>query len=219
MSDPFEQELAAVVQESSDAGAEAEASSSTAKGFVVNDHRFWKLNEEQIAAEDQKPRLPTYVEQLRQEVEQKDRQLRDYIAAYKKEVVEGLEKTKQRLERDSAARMEQLRGQIAGPMLEVLDALERSIAAAEASPTLGASLLQGVKMVQLLMVQKLQEVGLTRMQSLGQPFDPARHEAVAVTAAAAPTQDNTVVAELRTGFLLGERVLRAAQVQVAKLRQ
>jgi molecular chaperone GrpE len=216
MNDPIKQALADPPQQPAEAGAEA-AGLSTAKGFTVNDHRFWKLNEEQLAAEDQRPRAPTFIEQLQQQVEQKDKQLRDYIAAYKKEVVEGLEKTKQRLERDSAARLEQLRGQMAVPMLEVLDALERSITAAEASPSQTASLLEGVKRVQQLMVHKLQELGLARILAVGERFDPSRHEAVAVTVAADPAHDNTVVAELRTGFSLGERVLRAAQVQVAKL--
>jgi len=199
--------------------SEAEATEGARRGFTVTDHRFWKLSDEALQADEARPQQPTFIEQLQQSLEHKDKQLREYIAAYKREVGEGLEKTKQRLERDAAARVEQQRGQLALPMLEVLDALERSIAAGEAAPDNPAPLLQGIKMVHTLMVQKLQELGLARLAAPGQPFDPTRHEAVAVQTVSDPAQDGVVVAELRPGFALGERVLRAAQVRVGKLRQ
>jgi len=182
----------------------------------VTDRRFWAQGEGAPGDEPDRPRLPSYVEQLKHDLEEKDRQLREYIAAYKKEVGEGLEKTKQRLERDAAQRLEQLRGQLTLPLMEVLDVLERSLAAAEASPD-PAALRQGVKMVHLLMVQKLAELGLTRIPAVGARFDPTRHEAAAVAAVSDPAQDNVVLLELKPGFLLGERVIRPALVQVGKL--
>jgi molecular chaperone GrpE len=68
-------------------------------------------------------------------------------------------------------------------------------------------------------LRKLESVmereGLRRMETLGQPFDPNRHEAVA------EREDGSVpaghVAEVvQEGYLLGEAVLRAAQVVVAR---
>jgi molecular chaperone GrpE len=61
----------------------------------------------------------------------------------------------------------------------------------------------------------LEREGLRRMETLGQPFDPNRHEAVA------EREDGSVpaghVAEVvRDGFLLGDEVLRPAQVVVAR---
>lgn len=184
--------------------------------FTVNDRRFWTMEEQDLESEGTRPSQPSFVEQLERQLQDKDQQLREYIAAYKKEVVEGLEKTKERLERDASARIEQIRGQMAGPMIEVLEALERSILAAESGATAEA-VLQGVRMVHLLMVQKLQELGLQRVATVGQPFDPSCHEAVAVIPVSEPARDNTIVAELRPGFTLGERLVRAAQVQVGKL--
>jgi len=197
-------------------GAPPEEADPARAGFKVTDRRFWAQSEEERAAEAERPQLPTYVERLRQEAADKDRQLREYIAAYKKEVVEGLEKTKQRLERDAGQRVERKLGELATPMMEVLDTLERSIAAAESSRDY-AALVQGVKMVHLLMLQKLGELGLTRIETLGQPFDPLVHEAVAMVPVKDPARDRTVVGELRPGFRLGERVIRPAVVQVGKL--
>lgn len=184
-------------------------------GFTVNDRRFWATEsaEEESAAE--RAQAPTYVAQLQTDLAEKDRQLREYIAAYKQEVVEGLEKTKQRLERDAAQRLELLRGQLVEPMLEVLDALDRSLAAAATGSSLEA-LVRGVTMVRLLMLQKLQALGLQRMESVGQPFDPGRHEAVSVVQVTDPAQENRVIDEIQTGYTLGERLVRPAQVRVGK---
>ena len=184
-------------------------------GFKVSDRRFWNLAPEELEAEEDRPKLPSYVEQLRRDLEEKDRQLREYIAAYKREVVEGLEKTKQRLERDAAQRAETLRGQLAGPMLDVLDALERSLAVPPTADP--ATVLQGVRMVHLLMIQKLGELGLQRIATVGEPFDPTRHEAASVQGVTDPAQDRRVLLELKPGFTLGERVVRPALVQVGKL--
>lgn len=192
----------------------AEEPAAASSGFKVSDRRFWNLPPEELEAEAERPKLPSFVEQLRHDLEEKDRQLREYIAAYKREVVEGLEKTKQRLERDAAQRVELMRGQLAGPMLEVLDALERSFAVPPSADA--ATILKGVQMVHLLMVQKLGELGLQRIASVGEPFDPARHEAAGVQPVSDPAQDGRVVLELKPGFSLGERVVRPALVQVGK---
>ncbi len=186
------------------------------RGFTVKDRRFWNVSEEERAEEEQRSERPSYVEQLKKELEEKDLQLKDYIAAYKKEVVEGLEKTKERLERDSAMKQDQLRGQMATPMLEVLDALEMSISAGESRAADVSALIQGVKLVHQLMVQKLQELGLTRVETTGKAFDPTFCEAVAVVPVTDEAQHNIVMAELKPGFMLGERVVRPALVQVGK---
>jgi molecular chaperone GrpE len=187
-------------------------------GFTVTDRRFWAEGEDGGSAEPDKPRLPSYVEQLRSQVEEKDKQLREYIAAYKREVVEGLEKTKQRLERDAAQQKEHERGETARPMMDVLDALERSLAAAATAKDL-KSVVEGLRMVHLLMVQKLTELGLSRIETSGRPFDPAVHEAAAVIPVSDPALDRMVTAELRPGFLHGDRVVRPALVQVGRLQE
>jgi molecular chaperone GrpE len=201
-----------------DEAAEEERDQRERPAFTVKDRRFWNVDgDEREADESERPKLPSFVEHLKQQLEQKDKQLKDYIAAYKSEVVEGLEKTKQRLERDAEARLERQRGQLAEPMLEVLEALERSLVAAESGADAEA-LLQGVKMVHMLMLQKLQVLGLARLEVVGHPFDPSLHEAVAVVPVTDPAQDNLVINEIRAGFKLGEQLVRAALVQVGKLQ-
>jgi molecular chaperone GrpE len=196
---------------------EGDPLSQDAVGFKVNDRRFWQISEIELEDEPARSQLPTYVQQLKTELEEKNQTLQSYIAAYKKEVVENLEKTKERLERDATLRLEQLRGQLAEPMMEVMDALDRSLSAAAQSSNFEA-LLQGMKMVHLLMLQKLQEFGLQRIETVGKPFDPKVHEAVAVMPVTEEEKNNIILAEFRPGFTLGERLVRAALVQVGKVQ-
>jgi molecular chaperone GrpE len=185
-------------------------------GFKVFDRRFW-ADEPEAAAEGDEARsdAPAYVEQLEQKVKEKDEKLREYIAAYKREVGEKLEETKRRLERDTEQRIKALRGEFATPMLEVFEALERSLAAARDNADID-TLRQGLDMLAKLMVQKLAALGLERVPTDGALFDPQFHEAVAVAEVSDPNQHNHVVAEFSPGFSCDGRVVRPARVQVGK---
>jgi molecular chaperone GrpE len=63
---------------------------------------------------------------------------------------------------------------------------------------------------------KLEGFGVTRIESAGQPFDPALHEAISAVPAASPDQDGLVVGVVRHGYRIGDEVLRPASVAVAK---
>lgn len=95
-------------------------------------------------------------------------------------------------------------------LLPVLDNLDRALAAAAADDPLVA----GVKLVRSSFEQALARHGVKGFSALGQPFDPARHEALmqVPTADAAP---GTVVLEHARGFTLNERLVRPAMVGVA----
>jgi molecular chaperone GrpE len=95
-------------------------------------------------------------------------------------------------------------------LLPVLDNLDRALAAAAADDPL----VEGVKLVRSSFEQALSRHGVKGFSALGQPFDPARHEALmqVPTAEAAP---GTVVMEHARGFTLHERLVRPAMVGVA----
>lgn len=98
-------------------------------------------------------------------------------------------------------------------LLPVLDNLDRALAAAKADPS-AAAVVAGVELIQRELLRILEKFGVTSFTSVGAPFDPERHEAVArVQAAGQP--DMTVVSEIARGYLLGSRVLRPAMVAVA----
>ena len=94
--------------------------------------------------------------------------------------------------------------------LEVVDSLERALFMQPEDPVV-----QGLRAVLEQMEAVLARQGVTRMGAAGEPFDPERHEAVGVR----PTDevpDRTVVEVARSGYMLGDRVLRPAEVVVGR---
>ena len=107
------------------------------------------------------------------------------------------------------------RGRVAGKFLPVLDNLERALGYAEADP---ASVLTGLQAVREQALAVLGELGYPRQGEVGVPFDPLRHEVVAVVddPDAAP---GTVVNVVLPGYGRPDRQLRPAAVTVAGQRE
>lgn len=96
--------------------------------------------------------------------------------------------------------------------LPVADNLDRAIEHAEADPR---SIVEGVKAVRDQAVKILAELGYPRRDDTGEPFDPARHDAVA-SRPAGDVPPGTVVQVVRPGYGSHEHQLRPAQVVVAE---
>ena len=150
-------------------------------------------------------------------------QLRDALAAKTKEAEAGQDRYLRALAEFDNARKRAVRERedlvrnanehLIRDLLPVLDNLERALAAAKADPG-AASVAAGVELIQRDLLRTLEKFNVTSFSSVGAPFDPERHEAVArVPAAGQP--DMTVVGEIARGYLLSGRVLRPAMVTVA----
>lgn len=107
------------------------------------------------------------------------------------------------------------RARVAAAWLPVLDNLELALAHAEADPS---SVLEGVRSIRDQAVQMLAALGYPRDDATGVPFDPNRHEVVAVVDDPA-TEPNTVVRVLRPGYGESGHELRPAAVTVARARE
>ena len=75
--------------------------------------------------------------------------------------------------------------------------------------------LKGLEMTFRKLEEVLASVGVERVDALGQPFDPNFHEAIGSEESEDHPED-TVVAELRRGYRIHDRVLRPALVKVAR---
>lgn len=98
--------------------------------------------------------------------------------------------------------------------LPVADNLDRALdSASQHDPK---QVIEGVKLVQKMLEQTLAKHGVTGFSAVGQPFDPALHEALMQQESDLPP--NTVVSEMARGYKLNERLVRPAAVVVAKAR-
>jgi molecular chaperone GrpE len=94
----------------------------------------------------------------------------------------------------------------------VLDALDQALASGSSDDTF----YQGVAATSRLFTDALQDAGAQRIATLGERFDPTVHEAVETVSddAGADAAPGTIVRETRSGWRLGDRLLRPAQVVV-----
>jgi molecular chaperone GrpE len=99
-------------------------------------------------------------------------------------------------------------------LLPVLDALHGAASSLAADPA-AATFREGYELVERQLHEVLARHGVTPIEAVGKPFDPAQHEAVMlVDRADLPPQ--TVVDVVRPGFALNGRVVRPAHVTVSR---
>ena len=116
----------------------------------------------------------------------------------------------------SAKELEQRTRKLLESFLPVVDDLDRAIAAAKAHAE-SADVVEGLGLVRRSMLGRFGQLGVTHAPALGTPFDPQRHEAMALVPVTDPAQDGRVIDVMREGYLIGEDTLRPAGVAVGKL--
>jgi molecular chaperone GrpE len=104
--------------------------------------------------------------------------------------------------------------EFAAKVVAVMDDFGRAIASAETTKDF-TKFLEGVRLIEAQFQKVLADAGITPIETVGKPFDPAKHEAIMQEENAA-VPDGTIVEEFQRGFMLNDRVLRAARVKVAR---
>lgn len=95
--------------------------------------------------------------------------------------------------------------------LEVYDNLERAVQQAGGEENVHK---KGMEMIFHQLVAVLEKMGVTILDPMGEAFDPERHEAV-MHIDSEELGESVVSQVFQKGFLLGEKVIRFARVQVA----
>ncbi|HSG39473.1 MAG TPA: nucleotide exchange factor GrpE, partial [Thermoanaerobaculia bacterium] len=110
-------------------------------------------------------------------------------------------------------RQEQRRYALLEPLRELLTVADNLDLALSAQGS-AEDLKRGVEMIHRQMQELLRRFGAVEVPAVGQPFDPTLHEAVA-REESAEVKTPTVVAELRRGYKMHDRLLRPSMVKVA----
>ncbi len=125
----------------------------------------------------------------------------------------NLEPAKDRIRRESVRDAKRSKRELLCNLLEVVDNFDRAL---EAHLEEVGALAEGMRLVRKHFLGTMAGYGVHAMESLGEDFDPATHEAIS----AVPVQDaamhGKVVAEVQKGYLIEGEVLRPAKVAVGK---
>jgi molecular chaperone GrpE len=103
-------------------------------------------------------------------------------------------------------------------LLPVIDDLDRALAARPDVPGDSgstASYWRGLELIHRRALELLRKRGVEPFETVGRDFDPAWHEAIA-SEPAEGHRDGEITAEMSRGYRMGTRLLRAAQVKVAR---
>jgi molecular chaperone GrpE len=128
-----------------------------------------------------------------------------------------LENFRKRSEREKIEATVFAKSSVLLEFLPIADACERALKSFDTKQELPANLRQYQEGIELLQKQVLDAItrnGVVPVESEGKPFDPHLHEALSREETTAYKED-TVVKELRRGYMLKDKLLRPAQVIVA----
>ncbi len=100
-------------------------------------------------------------------------------------------------------------------LLEILPAVDSmEMALSHATEESGSAVIEGVTLTLTMLLSTLKKFGATPMESKGKVFDPAFHQAMTQVESSG-SAPNTVIDEYQKGYMLNDRLLRAALVSVA----
>jgi molecular chaperone GrpE len=138
------------------------------------------------------------------------RQAAEYLEQLQRMTAE-FDNARKRMVKDQTRAMEMASESLVSRLLDVLDEFQIAMMHGEQAPEF-APYLKGFELVYAKLYDTLRSEGLERIDALGQPFDPNRHEALMQTGEG---EDHPVVSEvLRDGYTFKGKVLRPAGVKV-----
>ena len=118
-----------------------------------------------------------------------------------------LENTRRRAVLDAESRARNRAISISEKILPVMDAINAALKLTPDDP--------GIQSMARAMESAFEQIGIKKIESLGQQLNPMHHNAIQVIDTPDSTP-NTIIDEMQAGYMLGDTVLRTAMVVVAK---
>jgi len=147
-------------------------------------------------------------------VQEENAELKDRLARRQAD----FENYRKRVERERSETYNRVVADVAAKLLGVSDNLKRALET-EASVEATESdefrhFLSGVDLIYKQLTGVLEAMGVKPIVAVGEKFNPHIHEAV-VTEATDEVEPDTIVQEIRTGYRLGDKLIRPALVKVS----
>ncbi|MFZ5449672.1 MAG: nucleotide exchange factor GrpE [Thermodesulfobacteriota bacterium] len=175
-------------------------------------------SQEPMAPEEQTepqvtPEIPSDPGELQKQLKDKTQEAEENYARLLR-LAADMENLKKRQEKERADLLLFANENLIKELLPVVDNLERALEHGRQAEAPEA-MLEGIDLVYQGFLKALAKFGVTPLESVGQPFDPAFHNAV-MQEETVELPDCSVIKELQKGYLLNQRLLRPAMVVVAR---
>jgi len=129
-----------------------------------------------------------------------------------------VQNVRRRLEAEKSQAAAYASASFARDMLAIKDHLERALAAVNdelRADKVASNFLAGIESTLRELEAVFARNGITRIESVGQPLDPHKHQAM-LEIPSEEAEPGTIVEEMQAGYMLKDRLLRPALVAVAK---
>ncbi len=153
------------------------------------------------------------LERLQQALAEAEERSKSHWGQYLRAVAD-LDNVRKRAQKDIEAANRYGLEKFAAELLPVRDSLELAVQNAEKAADI-RSLKQGQEATLQLLVKALEKLGIVTINPVGEPFDPARHEAM-LAQPSTTAEPNSVLQVVQPGYELNGRLLRPARVIVSK---
>jgi molecular chaperone GrpE len=153
------------------------------------------------------------LERLQQALAEAEERAKSHWGQYLRAVAD-LDNVRKRAAKDIESANRYGLEKFAQELLPVRDSLELAVQNADKASDIH-SLKQGQLATLQLLAKALEKLGITTINPAGEPFDPARHEAM-MAQPSSTAEPNSVLQVLQPGYELNGRVLRPARVIVSK---
>jgi len=156
------------------------------------------------------------IEQLKSELKNALEEVKEYKDKYLRTLAE-MDNQRKRMIRERDDFQKYANEKLILSILPVVDNFERAINAGENSNT-DKKILDGVKLIFKQLKGILEKEGLKPFESVGQKFDPYKHEAF-LAIESKEHEPSTILEEIEKGYLLDDKIIRPAKVTVSKQRE
>lgn len=193
------EEIKEETEETTEAKAEeAEEKPKAKKSSKKPDNSKKSLKKQEENKEEDAEKKPSAEQQVK---EANDKYLR-LMAEY--------DNYRKRSQKEREALYGDIKADVLNKFLPVYDNLVRALD----QPTEDEAYRKGVEMIMAQFNKTMENLGVTEIESVGQPFDPNLHNAV-MHVEDETKGENEIVEVFQKGFKLGEKVIRFAMVKVA----
>lgn len=150
---------------------------------------------------------PTDYKQVAEELAQQAAELTEALQRERADVIN----VRRRHDEQIANLRTSVKASVVRELLPVVDNFERALKHVPENLA-DNDYIKGVEAVVKQFEKTLEDIGVTRIKTVGEPFDPSLHEAVSMEEGEGSTE--VVSEELQSGYQIGDEVLRHAVVRV-----
>lgn len=160
--------------------------------------------EEEFVPEEEAEEGPQALKRLRERLKKAVAEKQEYLEGWQRSRADFVNYKKEE-ERSQKGSEERMKAEMVEKLLPLLDSMEMAFKQAQTKE---------LNLLHKQLFDALRSMGAEPFGLPGERFDPRRHEALREVAAQSPEQDHTVESVHRSGYSIGDKIVRPAQVSV-----